>query len=164
MTERPLSVRPDATHPQGQPLADDPQRAGDPSPPRRRDRRFLGAAAAAAALTLGGLGWLFAGEGAAPAPPVNLADLPKVDGTLNVVEADRLVMTAFEPVDGSDQVTFTIPEQYRKNFDMAHLRSHSSVGIPTRVYYIDRDGVRLAVYKGDAPANSTSSEQGTGDQ
>lgn len=106
-------------------------------------------------LLLGALVWLFAAEGSEPPAPTNLADLPRVDGTLNVVEEDRLVMTPFEPLDGATEVEFTVPEQYRANFDLAHLRSHSSVGIPTRIYFIERDGQRLAVYKADAPANGS---------
>lgn len=106
-----------------------------------------------------GLGWLFSGEAQAPPAPANLADLPRVDGTLNVVEADRLVMTLFEPLDGQDEVEFVVPQEYAANFDLAHMRSHSSVGIPTRIYYLDQkqDGAYIAVYKGDAPANGSAS-------
>ena len=40
------------------------------------------------------------------------------------------------------------------NFDIAHLQSHSSVALPTRLY-LERSGGRyFAVYKEDAPANS----------
>lgn len=104
------------------------------------------------------LGWLFSAEAQAPPAPANLADLPRVDGTLNVVEADRLVMTLFEPLDGKTEVEFVVPDKYAGNFDLAHLRSHSSVGIPTRIYYLDQkqDGAYVAVYKDDAPANGTS--------
>lgn len=105
-------------------------------------------------IMLGGLIWLFSAEGAEPNRPAQLSDLPTVDGTLNVVEADRLVMTAFEPLDGDSEVEFEIPEKYQGNFDQAHLRSHSSVGIPTRIYYLEQDGKRLAVYKEDAPVNN----------
>jgi hypothetical protein len=107
---------------------------------------------------LGMLIWLFSAEGAQPDAPTNLSDLPTVDGTLNVVEADRLVMTAFEPLDGDTEVEFEIPEKYQGNFDVAHLRSHSSVGIPTRIYYLEQDGKRLAVYKEDAPVNTGGSQ------
>lgn len=103
---------------------------------------------------LGALVWLFSAEGAQPEAPTNLSDLPTVDGTLNVVEAERLVMTPFEPLDGDSEVEFEIPEKYQGNFDVAHLRSHSSVGIPTRIYYLEQDGRRLAVYKEDAPVNT----------
>jgi hypothetical protein len=104
--------------------------------------------------------WLFWSEGAQPKAPVNLADLPRVDGTLNTVEADRLVMTPFEPLDGKTQVEFEVPAKYRENFDLAHLRSHSSVGIPTRLYYLKQDGRYLAVYKADAPANRSGGAEG----
>ena len=119
----------------------------------RRRRRWL--IALPAVVLLGALVWLFAAEGSQPPAPTNLADLPRVDGTLNVVEETRLVMTPFEPLNGDAEVEFTIPDKYRANFDLAHLRSHSSVGIPTRIYYIEQDGVLLAVYKADAPANGS---------
>ena len=97
---------------------------------------------------------LFRGESAPPAAPVNVEDLPRVDGTLTTVEDNRLVMKPFEPLDGKTEVEFELRETYKKNFDLAHLRSHSAVGIPTRVYY-RRDGdVFVAVYKTDAPANT----------
>lgn len=97
---------------------------------------------------------LFRGESAPPAAPINVEDLPRVDGTLTTVEDDRLVMEPFEPLDGKAELEFEIREAYKKNFDLAHLRSHSAVGIPTRIYY-RRDGdVYVAVYKTDAPANT----------
>ena len=102
---------------------------------------------------------LFRGEGAEPAAPVNVEDLPRVDGTLLVVEDDRLVMRPFEPLDGQDEVEFELREAYRENFDLAHLRSHSSVAIPTRIFY-RRDGqAYVAVYKMDAPANTGGSSE-----
>ena len=97
---------------------------------------------------------LFRGESAPPAAPVNLEDLPRVDGTLTAVEDNRLVMKPFEPLDGKSEVEFELRDAYKKNFDFAHLRSHSAVGIPTRIYF-RRDGdVYVAVYKADAPANT----------
>jgi hypothetical protein len=128
-------------------------------PKRSRTKRNLLIALPLIAL-LAGLGWLFSAEGTAPAAPENLADLPRVDGTLNVVEADRLVMTLFEPLDGQSEVEFIVPEKYAGNFDLAHMRSHSSVGIPTRIYYLDQkqDGAYVAVYKADAPANSSNTK------
>ena len=88
-----------------------------------------------------------------PAAPVNVEDLPRVDGTLTAVEDDRLMMQPFEPLDGDVEIEFELREAYKQNFDVAHLRSHSAVGIPTRIYY-RRDGdVYVAVYKTDAPAN-----------
>jgi hypothetical protein len=133
-------------------------RAGTSPRPRLA---VIGAVIAALALA-GALIWLFSGEGDQPKPPVNLSDLAFVDGTLNVVEDDLLVMTAFQPVDGRGEITFSIPEKYQPNFDMAHLRSHSSVGIPTRVYYIEQNGQFLAVYKADAPANGPANRPSAG--
>jgi hypothetical protein len=123
-----------------------------------RARRFT--VAAAALLIFGVLFLLFRGESSPPAAPVNVEDLPRVDGTLTTVEDDRLVMKPFEPLDGKTELEFERREAYKKNFDLAHLRSHSAVGIPTRIYY-RRDGdVYVAVYKTDAPANTG----GTGEQ
>lgn len=97
---------------------------------------------------------LFRGESAPPAAPVNVEDLPRVDGTLTAVEDDRLVMKPFEPLDGKAELEFELREAYRKNFDLAHLRSHSAVAIPTRIYYRKDGEVYVAVYKTDAPANT----------
>ena len=106
-------------------------------------------------LLVAGLGWLFAGEGSQPPrPPVALESLPRVDGTMTVVERDRLVMKPFTPVNGKAELEFVLLDEYRQYFDLAHLRSHAAVGIPTRIYYLDRDGQLVAVYKGDAPVNS----------
>lgn len=123
-------------------------------------RRRLALIAVPAVALLAALVWLFGSEGAAPEPPAQLSDLPVLDGTLNVVESGRLVMTPFEPLDGQTSVEFSVPEQYQGNFDLAHLRSHSSVGIPTRIYYLERDGDLLAVYKDDAPVNSAPAPDG----
>jgi hypothetical protein len=68
-----------------------------------------------------------------------------------VVEETRL---ALRPADGSAEVNFTIRPEDVDNFDIAHLQSHSSVGIPTRIYYEEDGGTKYAVYKEDAPVNS----------
>jgi hypothetical protein len=105
-------------------------------------------------VVLAALFFLFRGESAPPAAPVNVEELPRVDGTLTAVEDDRVVMKPFEPLDGKAEIEFEVREAYKRNFDLAHLRSHSAVGIPTRIYY-RRDGdVYVAVYKTDAPANT----------
>jgi hypothetical protein len=103
---------------------------------------------------LAGLFWLFRPGGESANAPVDVFKLPKMDGTLVVVEPPRLVLRPFQPVDGQREVEFTIREQDMKNFDLAHLRSHSSIGLPTRLFYLEEDGKRYAVYKVDAPANS----------
>lgn len=105
---------------------------------------------------------LFSGsaeETAGPPPEVQSAaeqggdsSVKTVDGTLTVVEQDRLVLQPFEP--GSDEMEFVIDSPDAGNFDIAHMQSHSSVALPTRIYY-ERDGDRLlAKYKEDAPVNS----------
>lgn len=113
-------------------------------------------------LTIGMLStlvWLFGPSPNDPKAPVNIAALPSVDGTLVVVDLPRLVLKTFRPLDGKREVEFTVRETERTNFDVAHLRSHSSIGLPTRVYY-EREGNRYyAVYKEDAPANSSREAQ-----
>ena len=121
---------------------------------RPRGRRWLTAAAVALATFLAAVVWLF---GSAPPElqrPTNVDSLPSVDGTLVVVESDRLVLEAFKPVGGEDELEFTIRPQDRSHFDIAHLRSHSSIALPTRLFYEREGGSLFAVYKEDAPANS----------
>lgn len=131
-----------------------------PSPSASR-RRLLALVAVAMAIVVGALGWLFWSEGSQPPPPpVALETLPRVDGVLTVVERDRLVLKPFQPLDGRSEVEFSVPEQYRQYFDLAHLRSHASVGIPTRIYYLEREGALVAVYKSDAPVNSRPTSSG----
>lgn len=138
---------------------DDPLSNAAPPSSRSRSKRNSLIALPVVVLLLA-LGWLFSAEAQPPAAPTDLADLPRVDGTLSVVEADRLVMTLFEPLDGQDEMQFVVPEKYAANFDLAHLRSHSSVGIPTRIYYLakQQDGAWIAVYKADAPANGSAGQ------
>jgi hypothetical protein len=103
---------------------------------------------------LGIVVWLFGSTPAEVARPANVASLPSVDGTLLVVESDRLVLDTFTPIDGKQEVEFTIRPRDASHFDLAHLRSHSSIALPTRLFY-ERDGDEFfAVYKEDAPANS----------
>ncbi len=116
---------------------------------------FAGGGLLVVALVIG-LAWLFGPGGSAPAEPQDLAETAYVDGTLTVVEGDRLVMQPFEPLDGQSEIEFTIREADAANFDTAHLQSHSSVALPTRIYY-ERSGEQLfARYKEDAPVNSAS--------
>lgn len=120
----------------------------------RRGRVLTTTAAALLALFLGCVVWLF---GSAPPEierPANVASLPSVDGTLLVVEPDRLVLDAFEPLDGDAEIEFTIRDADRGHFDLAHLRSHSSIALPTRLFYEQDGGEYFAVYKEDAPVNS----------
>lgn len=98
--------------------------------------------------------WLFGPTPAEPKAPVNISSLPAVDGTLVVVDLPRLVLKTFRPIEGKTEIEFTVREEDRENFDVAHLRSHSSIGLPTRIYYVRENGRFFAVYKEDAPANS----------
>ena len=119
-------------------------------PPRLK----LIAAAIATILVAVGLYALFGGGSGEPGRPAGAAGLAHVDGTLAVVEQDRLVMRTFQPLDGRSEVTFTILPGDQGNFDIAHLQSHSSVAIPARIFYRREGGTYYAVYKEDAPANS----------
>lgn len=114
------------------------------------------------ALTIGMLsilGWLFGPAASEPKAPVDVDALPSVDGTLVVVDLPRLVLKPFRPINGKREIEFTVREAEKANFDIAHLRSHSSIGLPTRLYY-EREGNRyFAVYKDDAPANSSREAQ-----
>ena len=121
--------------------------ADDYRPPRLR---FL-AAALVTLLAAAGLIMLFGGGSDEPAKPAAAEGLAYMDGTLAVVERDRLVM---RPATGGREVTFVIRAEDASNFDIAHLQSHSSVAIPTRIFYRDEGGTLYAVYKEDAPVNS----------
>ena len=83
-------------------------------------------------------------------------EVKALDGTLVVVEDRALTMEPFKPVDGRATVHFTIREQDVKYFDVAHLKSHSSIALPTRIYYVKSGEQYFARYKEDAPANSQS--------
>jgi hypothetical protein len=103
--------------------------------------------------------WLFGvpSFGAKPLtlePPVGYERMPHVDGSLKVVEERELVLRPFRPVDGRREVRFEVRDADANRFDMAHLRAHSAIGVPTRIYY-ERDGDRyVARWKTDAPVNS----------
>jgi hypothetical protein len=122
----------------------------DYEPPRMR---YL-ALALAVMLAAVGLYALFGGGSGEPERPDATTDLPFVDGTLTVVEPNFLELKAFQPVEGQTQVKFVIRPEDQGNFDIAHLQSHSSVAIPTRIYYRKDGGTLYAVYKEDAPVNS----------
>jgi hypothetical protein len=124
------------------------------SSPPAKPRWLIWTIVGVAVIVLAGLFWLFRPGGEEANAPVDVFDLPTMDGTLVVVEPPRLVMRPFEPLDGKEEIEFTIREQDKKNFDVAHLRSHSSVGLPTRIFYLEEGGKLYAVYKTDAPANS----------
>lgn len=119
--------------------------------------------AAAALVSLAVLIALFSGssENAAP-PPAYVTDttaapqVQRVDGTLTLVQEDRLVL---EPFSGEAEMTFTILPEDLPNFDIAHMQSHSSVALPTRIYYERAGGRLVARYKEDAPANSRREAQ-----
>ena len=105
-----------------------------------------------------GLGvWLFApsdtGEIQAPA---DLASYEYVDGVMSQVQLPLLEMNAYSQVNGQTTLKFRVPESNLRYFDVVHLRAHSSIGLPTRIYFKEIEGELLAVYKIDAPANSGS--------
>ncbi|MDQ5894769.1 MAG: hypothetical protein QG596_1030 [Actinomycetota bacterium] len=124
----------------------------------RRRRILFGGALVASMLSLALIIWLFSpGETETEAPP-GIANLERIDGTLLVAENDELVMRPFEPFEGQEEITFVVNEANQKNFDLAHLRSHSAIGLPTRVFFRRQGDQLIAVYKEDAPANSAESD------
>jgi hypothetical protein len=139
-------------------------RLDDRRPPSRRNPRIVWAAVLGGALvSLAILIALFSGssENTTP-PPAFVTDttaapqVQRVDGTLSVVSEERLVL---EPFSGGAEMEFTILPEDLPNFDIAHMQSHSSVALPTRIFY-ERSGDRLiAKYKEDAPANSRREAQ-----
>ena len=126
---------------------DSPPPGSGYDPPRLK----LIVAALAVCLVAVGLIMLFGGGSSEPSKPASAEGQAFVDGTLVVVEETRLVL---KPADGSADIEFTIRPQDVGNFDIAHLQSHSSVGIPTRIYYEEQRGTKYALYKEDAPVNS----------
>ena len=105
-------------------------------------------------LPIAGLVWLFSPLEHADPGEVDTSGAEHVDGTLTLVSEEELVMKPFEPLDGQSEVEFSIPEEDLENFDIAHLQSHSAVGLPTRVFYEDDGAEYTAVFVEDAPVNS----------
>lgn len=134
-------------------LADHPS----PHDPWRRTTTTLGTVALALLIGVGA--WLFApSELGELQPPPDLGSYKYVDGVMTRVDLPVLELDAYTMVDGSDQLTFHVKEADLRYFDVVHLRAHSSIGLPTRLYY-EREGGKLwAVYKVDAPANSGGGE------
>lgn len=127
------------------------EQAPAPRPGYDPPRLKLLLAAIVACLAAVGVILLFGGGSSEPSKPASAQDLPYIDGTLVIAEETRLVL---RPADGGSEVTFAIRAEDVGNFDIAHLQSHSSIGIPTRIYYEEDGGTRYAVYKEDAPVNS----------
>lgn len=103
--------------------------------------------------------WLFApSDGASIQPPLNVDLLPHIDGVLVEVDLPRLVLDAYEPLDGEREIEFRVRDSDLQYFDVVHIRAHASIGLPTRLYY-ERDGDTIwAVYKEDAPVNSAAAQ------
>jgi hypothetical protein len=126
------------------------------SPPSQKRGRGETSAVTLALTMLLGVGlWLFSPSDTGEIqPPPDIESYEFVDGVLSEVELPILVMNSYTPVDGETNLTFTVPDENLRYFDVVHLRAHSSIGLPTRLYF-QRDGDELiAVYKIDAPANS----------
>ena len=111
-----------------------------------------------AVIVVVGLFVLFSGssESTAEVPQETLSQLQIVDGTLSVVENERLVLEPMEA--GAQEMEFVIQEADLPNFDIAHMQSHSAVALPTRIYYEEQGGVLYARYKEDAPVNTRRDE------
>ena len=133
-----------ATEPRDEGSPPDPDYDG---PPRLK----LIVAALAVCVAAVGLILLFGGGSSEPSKPAAAEGQQFIDGTLVVVEESRLVL---KPASGGEDVEFTIRPEDVGNFDIAHLQSHSSVGIPTRIYYEEDGDTKYALYKEDAPLNS----------
>jgi hypothetical protein len=107
-------------------------------------------------IMVGAGAWLFAPSSTGVAqPPPNLEQYDYVDGVLVEVDLPQLVMDSYDPVDGESRITFRVPDASLQYFDVVHLRAHSSIGLPTRIYYDNLDGELIAVFKTDAPLNSS---------
>lgn len=104
--------------------------------------------------------WLFAPSDLDEVqPPPDIDSYAFVDGVLSEVELPTLTMNAYESVNGSTELTFVVPDENLQYFDVVHLRAHSSIGLPTRIFYKEQDGELIAVYKIDAPANSRPGDE-----
>lgn len=131
------------------------------SPPSPKLRLF--AVGALAVISLVVLAVLFSGSSESTKPPPAFVtdttaapQVQRVDGTLTEVSEQRLVL---RPFSGEAEMEFVILPEDLPNFDIAHMLSHSSVALPTRIYY-ERDGDQLvAKYKEDAPANSRREQE-----
>lgn len=126
--------------------------AGDGRSGRSSWRRSGALIAGAAAISL--LLYLFTGPSGAPEPPANLDSLEFADGTLTLVEERRLRLRPLSNDGARRELEFVIRNSDAKFFDIAHMQSHSSVALPTRIYFVRDGGRRLARYKADAPVNS----------
>ncbi len=142
-------------------------------PPRRprnskkSNRPRIIAASVVGLVAVVGLFILFSGsaeETAAPPAAITNAtadgdgttEVTFVDGTLTVVENTRLVLQPFDTA--QEEMEFVIQEEDAPNFDIAHMQSHSSVALPTRIYYEREGDTLVAKYKEDAPVNSQQQE------
>jgi hypothetical protein len=133
----------------------DPARAAEDAAAAQRQTKIVALVGVSVTLlAVIGIVWLFGPGDDSGSTSVDTAKLEQVDGTLVLVEDNKLVMQPFAPLDGQSEIEFTIRERDLQNFDIAHLQSHSAVALPTRIYY-EKDGdTYYAVYKEDAPANS----------
>ncbi len=74
---------------------------------------------------------------------------PSVDGTLTAVTEQQLTL---RPTDGGQPQRFSIRPIDVRQLDIAHLQTHMSQGLPSRVFYVVEDGLRYAVRVDDLPA------------
>ena len=141
------------------PFPGEPATLLDSAPRRRWSARSTSVVTFALTTLLGAGIWLFSPSDMTEIqPPPNLESYEYIDGVLSEVELPTLVMHAYDPVDGESNLTFRVPEANLRYFDVVHLRAHSSIGLPTRLYYEPNGDELIAVYKIDAPANSGSTE------
>lgn len=124
-----------------------------PDPARHSERRVV--AYHLAAILAVCLVWLYGPSYALPQAPADLARLPKVDGTLTAVDERRLVLKPLEAGAQDRRLVLWIRYQDERNFQLAHLRAHAALGIPTRLFFRRVGGRDYAVWKEDAPVNAS---------
>jgi hypothetical protein len=87
-------------------------------------------------------------------PPRGYEQMKFADGAVKEVEDRKIVLRPFRRVDGRRELEFAIAKDDAPRFDMAHLRAHSAIGVPTRIYFERRGALYFARWKTDAPVNS----------
>lgn len=132
----------------------------DQAPRTQLGRGMTAVATFLLTMMVGAGAWLFApsSSGLVPPPP-NLEQYDYVDGVLAQVDLPVLVMNAYAPIEGESRLTFRVRDANINYFDVVHLRAHSSIGLPTRVYFERIDNELIAVYKIDAPVNSSGGSE-----
>lgn len=100
-----------------------------------------------AAIAIGVVAWMvFAGGSSDGGRRYGPPNDRYVDGQLMTVSNSKIILFA-----GARQINFKIRSSDAKSIDISHAQLHANVGIPTRVYYISKDGAKYATWLDDAP-------------